>query len=94
MLSVLSAFQRSSGSSGLRHRSAVRLPCGKRRGLAVTRDVTAPVAYVQAPPTHFSGIFDVSWNAQDPSANGSTGPSSLLRIDSLHTTQSGTVAGF
>jgi hypothetical protein len=71
---------------GLSHQSGMRF--------AVTRDVTAPVAYVQAPPTHFSGLFDVSWNAQDPSANGSKGPSSLLRIDSLHTTQSGTVAGF
>jgi len=62
--------------------------------VAVSDAAGQAVGRVQAPPTHFSGIFDVRWNAQDPSANGSTGPSSLLRIDSLHTTQSGTVAGF
>jgi len=33
----------------------------KRRGLAVARDVTAPVAYVEAPATYVSGTFDVQW---------------------------------
>lgn len=40
---------------------------------AVTRDVTAPVAYVGAPSTYVSGTFSVRWGAQDPSTGSGQG---------------------
>lgn len=69
MLSVLRHFSASVGPA-----PPTPSPCGTPRGhqsgvaFTVTRDMTAPVVYVQAPTAHVSGTFDVSWGAQDEGA--------------------------
>lgn len=58
MLRVLRAFQRFSDPSGT-YTVTLQDALGYESGVAftVTRDVTAPVAYVQAPTAHVSGTL-------------------------------------